>query len=227
MGTDDRRVIVAEEPEHARIGAVYRASTEAQLGGAGNLKVEVHPGTYKLPDGGSVEVTNATVVPMGDVWAYEQLTYTHPGNDSPGHRSRPACRIVFEVRNGVPICTTASLSSAGQITVRPKDFRALKLDELRSDVYAYVGVLVPNPDVPGQLMIRVGPGVSYREGREHVKQVTHRRRITPELLERVAKVCATAREGAQMEAVKAAFQVGDRQAWRYIAGARKAGLIDG
>ena len=42
------------------------------------------------------------LVAMGDVKAYKQLTYTHDG----GSPQRPACRIVFEVQGGVPVCAS-------------------------------------------------------------------------------------------------------------------------
>jgi hypothetical protein len=177
--------------------------------------------TYGLPGGGRIEVTDATMVPMGDVRAYRQLTYTHDGGNG-----QPACRIVFEVRNGAPVCANFSLSSVAQIAVRAKDLRAFKLDELRDDVYAYVGVFTPNPAAPGQWMLRVGRG-SYHQDRKHAEQAARRRKVTRELLQKVAKVHTTAPEGTRLEAVKAAFQVQERQALRYIAEAKEKGLIDG
>lgn len=174
--------------------------------------------SYELPDGGRVEVTDRAVVPMGDVRAYRQLTYTDDGG-----RGRPACRIVFEVHDEVPVCVSFSLSCIDQMPVRAKDLRAFKLDELRDDVYAYVGVFTPNP--AGGWVLRVGRG-SYRQDRKHVEQAARRRKMTPELLAKVAKVHTAAPEGARLDAVQAAFQVQERQALRYISAAKEKGLIN-
>lgn len=198
-----------------------RGHVRGRVAGAGSLEAKVRPAPYGLPDGGIVEVTDDTVVPMGDVRAYRQLTYTRDGSSR-----QPACRIVFEVCGGVPVCTSFSLSSVDQIAVRAKDLRAFKLDELRDDVYAYVGVFMPNPAAPGQWMLRVGPG-SYHQDRKRVEQAARRRKVTPGLLEKVAKVHTTAREGERLEAVRAAFQVGERQALRYLRAAKEEGLING
>jgi hypothetical protein len=89
-------------------------------------------------------------------------------------------------------------------------------------------VLVPDSTRDGEWMIRVGPG-TYRESREHVKKAVTRRRkwkITPEFLEKVAKVHVNAREGQRLAAVQTEFQVEERQALRYIAAAREARLIN-
>lgn len=197
-----------------------RGHVRGRATGAGSLEAKVRSGPYRLPDGGLVEVTDDMVVPMGDARAYRQLTYTRGGN------GRPACRIVFEIRGEAPICASFSLSSVDQIAVRAKDLRAFKLDELRDDVYGYIGVLVCDPAAPDEWVLRVGPG-SLRENRKHVEQAATRRKVTPELLEKVAKVYTTAQEGQRLEAVKAAFQVKERQALRYIAKAKEERLIDG
>jgi hypothetical protein len=173
--------------------------------------------SYVLSDGGRVEVTDRTLVPMGDVRAYRQLTYTHDGGNG-----RPACRIIFEVRDGSPVCSDFSISSVGRISVRAKDLRAFKLDDLRDDVYAHVGVFTPNPT--GGWVLTVGRG-SYHRDRKHVEQATRRRKVTSELLEKVAKVHSAAPDGARLEAVVSGFQVSPRQALRYIASAKSKGLI--
>ena len=172
---------------------------------------------YALPDGGQVEVTDTAVVPLGDVRAYRQLTYTHSGDSD-----RPACRAVFEVRDEVPVCASFTLEGADGHPVRAKDLRAVKLDELRDDVFAFVGVFVPNPE--GGWVLRVGRG-SYHRDRKHVEQAARRRKVTPELLEKVAAVHQAAPEGERIDAVRAAFGVQTRQALRYISQAKGKGLL--
>jgi hypothetical protein len=179
----------------------------------------------RLPDGGHVEVTDQTVVPMGDVHAYRQLTYRHPGD-----KRRPPCKIVFEVRDGVPICASFTLTADDRTPIRGQDLRSFKLDGLRADVYSYAGVFVLaeegdltfHPKSRGKWVLTVGYGIKERQ---HVEQATRRRRMTPELLSKVAKIHKSAPEGSSMDAIAAAFGVSERQAWRYIAQARENGLI--
>jgi hypothetical protein len=68
---------------------------------------------------------------------------------------------------------------------------------------------------------------SFRQGRKQVEGATQRRKLTPEFLGKVADIHTTAPDGGRIDAVKAAFNVEERQALRYIAQARKRGLIDG
>jgi len=159
----------------------------------------------ELSDGGRVEVTDETIVPMGAAYSYRQLTYTNA-----------TCELVFEVHDGVPGCVSIKLWADGK-HVRAKDLAAIKLDQLRDEAYAGVGVLMPNPDG--------GYELTRQAGLRAIERATTRRKITRELLERVAKVHNDAPEGSRIEAVKAAFSVADRQALRYIAQARKEGLI--
>jgi len=49
----------------------------------------------------------------------------------------PRCRIVFEVRDRVPVCASLDLSSSENGSFfRAKHLAAIKLDDLRDDVYA-------------------------------------------------------------------------------------------
>jgi hypothetical protein len=71
-----------KSPSHERLRA-----EAARLG----FELVSMPLVFELPDGGRVEVTDAAIVPMGDVFAHRQLTYSRPSEGD-----RPACRIVFE-----------------------------------------------------------------------------------------------------------------------------------
>jgi hypothetical protein len=172
----------------------------------------------ELPDGARIEVTDAEIVPMGTEFAYRQLTYSRDSDDD-----RPACKIVFEVRDGVPVCSTLCLgSSDGGIQVRARDLKAIKLDDLRDSVYAAAGVFTRNPD--GGWVLKLG-WASSKQDRKRVENVTRRRKVTPEFLSQVAEVHQAAPEGARVEAVKAAFFVSERQALRYIGQAKQRELI--
>jgi hypothetical protein len=174
----------------------------------------------ELPDRSHIEVTDREIVPMGDVFAYRQLTYTHDGGEN-----RPACKIVFEVRNAVPVCAGIQLGSSETGShVRAKDLTAIKLDNLRDDVYAAAGVFLPNPE--GGFVHKIGQS-AFREDRKRVERATQRRRMTPEFLSRVAEIHNSALPGGRLEAVRTAFTPtpSERTALRYIAEARKANLI--
>jgi hypothetical protein len=176
--------------------------------------------SIQLPGGGRIDVTDHAVVPMGDVHAYRQLTYSHDGS-----AGKPACEIVFEVRAGVPMCTRLAFTVPpdSRIGLRAKDLKAIKLDDLRDDVYGYAGVFEPNPS--GGLIHKVGRG-SFHQDRKHVERATQRRKITSQFLEQVAEIHNDAPAGGRLEAVQAAFKVRERQALRYIAQARQKGLIN-
>jgi hypothetical protein len=173
----------------------------------------------ELADGGTVQATDSAIVPMGDVFAYRQITYTHDGD-----AERPACEIVFEVRGGVPVCTSLRLWSRDSETcVRAKDLKAVKLDDLRAVVYACTGVFVPNPE--GGWMRQLG-ALSYRQDRKRVERAAQRRKVTPEFLQQVAELHNATAVDERIEAVCDAFDVSERTAFRYIAQAKERGLID-
>lgn len=166
---------------------------------------------YELSDGGLVEVTDETPVPMGDsgeTYAYRQLTYTNGG-----------CRIVFEVTDGLPGCSSITLAAQGR-PVRAKDLAAVKLDAIRDEAFRAVGLLVADPDgahdAPPRLVRKV------------VNTATSRRRVTPEFLRQIASLCEQADGDStqdRVEAVKAALGVTERSAYRYIAAAKEKGYI--
>ncbi|BBZ74138.1 DUF6214 family protein [Mycobacterium paraseoulense] len=160
---------------------------------------------YELRDG-QVEVTDDTIVPIGDVYTYRQLTYTSD-----------TATIVFEVRGGVPGCVSVELRS-GERPILAKDLVAIKLDQLRDEAFLVVGMIIP--DTEG------GHDAIHRVARKTLDRMTSRRKITPEFLARVAEIHRAAPEGGRLAAVTAAFGASERQAWRYIAQAREAGLIN-
>jgi hypothetical protein len=170
--------------------------------------------SVELPDGVVVEVTDARLVPMGDVFAARQLTYTHHG--------RPSYRLTFEVWDGVPVCTGLVIEARDGTSIRAKDLNAIRLDNIRDDTFAVAGVWREN--APGKYA-RTWSRSSFRTDRKHVEHATKRRKLTPEFLERVADI-HKATPTARVDAVMAAFGVSERQAKRYVAAAREKGLIN-
>jgi hypothetical protein len=167
-----------------------------------------------LPDGGEVEPTKQRVVPIGDDddGAYEQLTYRRAGIE-----------VVFEVWDRVPVCTKIALAADRENgkPLRAKDLADIRLDELREDAFATAGVFERNP--AGGWIHKLS-AESFGRDRRKVQGAARRRKITPELLQRVAQTHAAA-EGARVAAVADEFGVTMRTAHRYIAAARAADFI--
>jgi len=168
---------------------------------------EMQGSILQLPSGGTVEITDDEPVKMGDGFTYSLLTY----------RNRN-CEIVFEVRNATPWCVSIKLTSGDDRPLRPKDLADIRLADIRSEVYAVAGVGAFDPN-----------GEDYdltpSEARKAVDRASSRRRLTPEFLVQVAEVHQGAPEGGRTDAVKAAFDINDRKAYRWIAAARKGGLV--
>lgn len=162
---------------------------------------------FELPDGGSIEFTDDTPVPMGDGFTCRQLTYRMDN-----------CEILFEVRDGVPGCVSIRLW-ADERLLRPRDLTAIPLDDIRDQVYAFAGIGAFTPD-----------GEEYSLGgaaaRKAVNRAASRRKITPEFLGRVAEIHQATPEGGRLAAVIAAFGVSERHALRYIKQAKREGFID-
>lgn len=180
--------------------------------------MEPFPVVYGLPDGGRVTVTDPELVALGDRLTRRQVTYEHPGG-----ADRPACRAVFEVRGGEPVCTSLQLTvPAGGGAIRSKHLKAVHLDDLCGDAFAATGAWTENP---------AGGHVRALRGLDHDRDVidnarTRRTAITPELLQRVAAVYrdlpADTNRG---KAIAAAFNVGERHAYRLIKATREAGHL--
>jgi hypothetical protein len=164
------------------------------------------PSVFNLPEGGRMEITDDALVPMGDAYAHRQVTYR-----------TDTCEIVFEVHNGVPGCASVKLWSKDETPIRAKDLDAIKLDQLRDRAFAVTGVLMPDPDG--------GHELTHQAVRKAIDSATSRRKITAQLLRRIAQVYGGTPAGQRTEAVRAAFGVSERQALRYIKLARQKELI--
>lgn len=177
------------------------------------LKGKVIP----LPSGGTVEITDDKWVGMGEGATFRRLTYVNG-----------SCEIVFEVHDGVPGAVSVTLR-ADQGFLRQKDLAAIRLDQIRPEVYSVAGVAAFTTDgVDDEGMDDyVDNPMTRADARKAVSRAASRTKITPEFLRRVAEIYRAAPDGARIEAVKAAFGKEERQAWRYVAQARQRGFIDG
>jgi hypothetical protein len=182
---------------------------------------KTHPVIAELGDGGRIEVTDRELVPMGDELAASQITYSHPGD-----AERAARVIVFEIRRGVPVCVSVQLSATAEAAVRTKDLKAMELENLRRDIYGYVGVWRTDPET-GDL-VRVIRADGFRADSKAADKAIRqgRRKITDEFLKRVTEVHNNAPAGGKLAAVMAAFNVYERQAIRYKREAEKRGFVN-
>lgn len=175
---------------------------DTQVAQSVTLKGKVLP----LPSGATVEITDASQVEMGVGFTFRVLTY--PAN---------TVEIVWEVRNLAPACVSVHLV-AGEMPIKAKALAAIKLDQIRDEVYAVAGVGAFTPDGTDDYEL------TGTDARKAVRRAT-RQKITPEFLHTVADVYNGAPDGNRLAAVKAAFKVYERQALRYIAKIREEGLI--
>jgi hypothetical protein len=106
------------------------------------------------------------------------------------------------------------------MSIRTKDLRSLKVDQLRDDAYGYCGVFKRDP--AGGYLRQLG--VTWPD-RRSVERSVSRRKVTVEFLSLAALHNRTTAE-ERIAAVCDAFNVSERTAFRYIAQAEKAGLLD-
>jgi hypothetical protein len=164
---------------------------------------------YPLPDGGKVVVADTRdFAEMGDGFACRNATYQRGGVE-----------IAWELRDGVPQCVSVKLQSDG-LGLRTKDLHNIRLDDVREIVYSAIGIGTFTPDGEEYEMAPV-------EARKAVNRAATRRKITTELVRKVAEIHRAAPEGRRIAAVEAAFGVHERTALRYIAEAKQKGFIHG
>jgi hypothetical protein len=82
-------------------------------------------------------------------------------------------------------------------------------------------VFRPNP---AGGFVHIFGAAAYLDDDRLIRRTT-RRKLTRQRLERIADVYGAAREGQHTDAIMRKFNVGERQALRYIAAARHEGFI--
>ncbi|BBY89303.1 Uncharacterised protein [Mycolicibacterium tokaiense] len=165
--------------------------------------------TIRLRDGGVVVIADIKdLVELGEGTAARNAVYRRDGME-----------IAWEVRDRVPLCTSVVLR-ADDSGLRTKDLHAIRLDDVREIVYEAVGIGVSNSDGDE---FELTPA----ETRKAVNHAASRRTMTDERLRRVADIHRKAPEGRRTAAVRAAFNVHERTAPRYIAKAKDEGYLRG
>jgi len=178
--------------------------------------------TIPLTDGGTLAaIGDPEVRPVGDHGVPAKMRYSHPGG-----ANQPALDIGIEVRDGVPVCTEIRLVASDLGQVRVKDLTLLAgILEKRITELASLSVWDRTERGWGKASVidelhRTAHERSVRNARQ-----ANRRRVTPDLLARVAEVYVAA-SGNRLEVIQKAFEVSERTAARYVTRAREAGLLD-
>jgi hypothetical protein len=127
-------------------------------------------------------------------------------------RSAPVKTLKIEVRQGVPVCTEIRLAARPDGRgLRPADLEAIDLTNWIEDILSECSFEV----TPDGLIVSA-PGT--HDGRTAIShaQKAGRRKVTPELLARVATVYREHINEAPIEAVREEFDVSYRTAARYV-----------
>jgi hypothetical protein len=155
-----------------------------------------------------------------------QLVYV----EFPGADGQPRLTMTIDSVSGVPRCTDLRIESVeGGREVRTKDLRAVEVDN-------WIEAIVPL--TTSQVVSEAGGGVSavvrvpdsnsadFKAAKATLSRARRigRRKVNDDLYRRVAEVYKS-EELRPAEAVRLAEHVAERTAFRYIAEARKRGLL--
>jgi hypothetical protein len=150
--------------------------------------------------------------------------------DFPGVDGQPRLTMTIDSSSGVPRCTDLRIESVeGGHEVRTKDLRAVEVDNwIEAIVPLTTSQVVSEGDGGVNAVIRVpdSDSADFKAARATLRQarLVGRRKLDDDLYRRVAEVYKS-EELRPAEAVRLAFGVKDRTAFRYIAEARKRGLL--
>lgn len=165
-------------------------------------------------------------VPVGDRYVDAHIEVVAPGGDG-----QPRLEVTIDCTSGLPQVTRVLLQAKeGSPTVRTKDLRTLSVDDLVDAIVPlFSHPLIENEDgsITGTIRMPDSESEHYRAARGALRQAQRagRRKVTPELLAKVADVYR-ANDARPAEAVEDAFGVSPRTAFRYIRMAREQGLLE-
>lgn len=156
-----------------------------------------------------------------------QLVYV----DFPGVDGQPRLTMTIDSSSGVPRCTDLRIESVEDgREVRTKDLRAVEVDNwIEAIVPLTMKQIVsegPNGATTSVIRVPDSNSADFKAAKATLTRARRvgRRKVNDDLLRRVAEVY-TSEELRPAEAVQLAFGVADRTAFRYIAEARKRGLL--
>jgi hypothetical protein len=150
--------------------------------------------------------------------------------DFPGADGQPRLTMTVDSSSGVPRCTDLHIESVeGGREVRTTDLRAVEVDNwIAAIVPLTAAQVVSEADGNVDYVIRVADSESadFKAAKATLERARRagRRKVDDDLYRRVAEVYK-AEPLRPAEAVRLAFGVAERTAFRYIADARKKGLL--
>ena len=175
---------------------------------------------------GHAEWREDSYVVVGDRYLPSKIEVVFPGgSDSP----QPGLEFTIEVIRELPTVTRVELKAReGGRGVRPKDLDniRLRLNDWTEDIVA-ASMREVQSNVDGNLVV-----VDRADSRNANIKATRAmrsgayRKCTPEHLARVAAVHREHADDAPVLAVQMAFGTSHRNAYRWVAAAREAGLIE-
>jgi hypothetical protein len=142
-----------------------------------------------------------------------------------GDGYQPALTMRIEVLSGVPQCRALSIEAVeGGREITTNDLRSVRLADWIEGILASVALDLVEDRDDGTRVSAYG-STTTRSATKAVRRARQPRKITPEVLGRVAEIYRANVDGKPTLAVKRSFGVGERAAAGYVQRARAAGLL--
>lgn len=138
----------------------------------------------------------------------------------------PSVRLRLDIIGGVPTCTEVEFQQVTSTGVRQVDLQTLNLTEIVSDVYAAMSwPMTIGPD--GEtIVLAIGGGTDdRRSARRTISGQQRRRTITPEFLQKVARLFTEHESHKPIVAISKILGCSERMAAKYVRMARDAGYL--
>ncbi|WP_156409849.1 hypothetical protein [Nocardioides sp. Soil796] len=167
---------------------------------------------------GWAEADLTDMVQIGDQWVSRVIDVNFPSSEG-----QPALSMTIDASTGVPRCTRLAIAAVdGGREVRTTDIRAVQVQD-------WIEAIVPaflHEATPGGFTINAKDEAKVAEEVKRLREVRRadRRSINDDLLRRVAETYKSD-PARPANAVKRAFQVSPRTAFRYIQLARDEGHL--
>ena len=160
------------------------------------------------------------MVPVGDRMGPRLIEVTLPGVEG-----QPGLSMTIDSTSGVPRCTRVQIEALPDgRAVRTTDVRAVSVDDwLEAIVPCFLSSEVNRQEGSYTLSTSLEHEAEAKRALRQVRR-TDRRKMTPEFLQRVAEIY-TSDDLRPVEALRDAFTVSERTAFRYAELARAAGYL--
>jgi len=162
-------------------------------------------------------------VQVGDRRVPRTIEVTFPGADG-----QPSLEMTLDSSSGVPRCTDLRISAQpGGREVRTTDLRSVAIEDWLEVIVSAAAEVVVSRDGTTTTTTRALSDAERKASLSTIRDARRsaRRRVTPDLLERVATVYRQ-HDSRPVEAVQAAYGTSYRTAARYVQMARQQGFLD-